>query len=143
MPYPDTEQRTGFLHTHHDTQLSIEDTLNTPLDYENPDAKLTTTSSGSISVKVISSGNGTSFDIIESQLENPLVGIKGPSQKDINVLRQELQGIPSNENSLSLDREDAEPRSTSFTHYPPGNANGHSSMYPLLIYNPFSNIFPL
>ncbi|XP_068082198.1 uncharacterized protein Gfrl [Anabrus simplex] len=124
---PPLDTGTGTHNT--DTQLSVEETLNTPIDYDEPDDKLTSSYSGSISVKVISSENVTSFDVIESQLENPLVGIRGANQKDIKAQRQELQGIPSNGNN-SLYDEDGEPRRTSFTHSPPGNSKVHSSSEP-------------
>jgi len=104
------------LATHTDTHLSVEDI---PLDYDEPDGKLTSSYSGSISVKVISSENATS---IESQLENPLVGIRGATQKDNSALRQELQG-----NNTLFD-EDGEARGPSIT---PENAKVHSSMYPI------------
>jgi hypothetical protein len=110
--------------THTDTHLSVEDI---PLDYDEPDGKLTSSYSGSISVKVISSENATSIEGIESQLENPLVGIRGATQKDNSALRQELQGIPSNGNNSLFD-EDGEPRGPSIT---PENAKVYSSMYPI------------
>lgn len=110
--------------THTDTHLSVEDI---PIDYDEPDGKLTSSYSGSISVKVISSDNTSSIGGIESQLENPLVGIRGSNQKDNSALRQELQGIPSNGNNSLFD-EDGEPREPSMT---PENAKMHSSMYPI------------
>jgi hypothetical protein len=76
---------------------------------------------------VISSDNSTSIEGIESQLENPLVGIRGTSQKDNSALRQELQGIPSNGNNSLFD-EDGEGRGPNMT---PENAKMHSSMYPI------------
>ncbi|XP_063220106.1 uncharacterized protein LOC134529683 isoform X1 [Bacillus rossius redtenbacheri] len=56
------------------TQLPVEETLNTSLEYDDPNGKMNSTYSGSISVKVISMEK-PSFNTIESQLENPLVGI--------------------------------------------------------------------
>ncbi|KAJ9581349.1 hypothetical protein L9F63_023476, partial [Diploptera punctata] len=94
-----------------------------PSDYDDPDGKLTSSHSGSISVKVISSENATSIEGIESQLENPLVGIRGTTQKDNSALRQELQGITSN-GSNSLFDEDGEPRGPSNT---PENSKVHST----------------
>lgn len=110
--------------THTDTQMSVEEV---PLDYDEPDDKLTSSYSGSISVKVMSSDNSTPIEGIESQLENPLVGIRGTAQKDKGALRQELQGIPSNGNSSLFD-EDGESRGPSIT---PENPKVHSSMYPI------------
>jgi len=104
--------------------MSVEEV---PLDYDDPDDKLTSSYSGSISVKVMSSDNSTPIEGIESQLENPLVGIRGTAQKDKGALRQELQGIPSNGNS-SLFGEDGESREPSIT---PENPKVHSSMYPI------------
>ncbi|GFG32408.1 hypothetical protein Cfor_07433, partial [Coptotermes formosanus] len=109
--------------THTDTQVSVEDI---PIDYDETDDKLTSSYSGSISVKVISSDNATSIEGIESQLENPLVGIRGTAQKDKSALRHELQGIPSNGNN-SLYDEDGEPRGPSVT---AENAKVHSSSDP-------------
>jgi hypothetical protein len=104
--------------------VSVEDI---PIDYDETDDKLTSSYSGSISVKVISSDNATSIEGIESQLENPLVGIRGTAQKDKSALRHELQGIPSNGNN-SLYDEDGEPRGPSVT---AENAKVHSSTYPI------------
>ncbi|XP_069692886.1 uncharacterized protein Gfrl isoform X1 [Periplaneta americana] len=109
--------------THTDTHLSVEDTLNIPLDYDETDGKLTSSHSGSISVKVISSENATTIEGIESQLENPLVGIRGTDQKDD---RHEQQGIPSNGNNSLFD-EDGEPRGPSIT---PELAKVHPSSEP-------------
>ena len=133
--FPSNTLRPRLSHTppHHpsgahiDTHLSVEETLNIPLDYDDPDGKLTSSHSGSISVKVISSENATSIEGIESQLENPLVGIRGATQKDNSALRQELQGIPSN-GSNSLFDEDGDPRGPSIA---PENSKVQSSMYPI------------
>ncbi|XP_021922539.1 uncharacterized protein LOC110831160 isoform X2 [Zootermopsis nevadensis] len=102
----------NHLATHTDTHLSVEDIA---LDYDEPDDKLTSSYSGSISVKVVSSGNATP---IESQLENPLVGVRGAAQKDNNALRHELQW-----NNTLFDG-DEEARAPSIT---PENAKVHSS----------------
>lgn len=110
--------------THTDTHVSVEDV---PLDYDDQDDKLTASYSGSISVKVISSDNATSIEGIESQLENPLVGIRGTAQKDKSMHRQELQGIPSNGNNSLFD-EDGEERGPIIT---PENSKVQSSMYPI------------
>jgi len=104
--------------------MSVEEV---PLDYDDPDDKLTSSYSGSISVQVMSSDNSTPIEGIESQLENPLVGIRGTAQKDKSALRQELQGILSNGNSSLFD-EDGESRGPSIT---PENPKVHSSMYPI------------
>jgi hypothetical protein len=109
--------------THSDTHLSVEDV---PTDYDEPDGKLISSYSGSISVKVISSDNATSVEGIESQLENPLVGIRGTNQKDNSALRQELQVIPSNGNNSVFD-EEGDPEEPNIT---AENAKMHTSMYP-------------
>jgi hypothetical protein len=121
---------TGTGTSHTDTQhLSVEESLNTPLDYDETDVKLTSSYSGSISVKVIAAnGNATAFEGIESQLENPLVGIRGAKQKDINALRHELQRLTATGNN-SYYGEDGESRSANM-HYPPENSKVHSSTYP-------------
>lgn len=99
-PYFLFPPNTRNSHSHTDTQLPLEETLNTPLEYDEPDVKLTGSYSGSISV----ANSSTSF---ESQLETPLVGNTGNS-----AIRQQLQ----NNGNGSLFDEDGEPRRTIFTH---------------------------
>ncbi|XP_049807107.1 uncharacterized protein LOC126249498 [Schistocerca nitens] len=101
--------------SHQHPQPSLEETQ---IDYDDSETKLTASYSGSISVKVISSENATSFDGIESQLENPLVGIRGANQKDYNGVRQEVQWQGNGNGNSSLFDEDGQPRRTSLTQYP-------------------------